>query len=64
METLDGGSKESSKAGMVLWQRVILFVFPMVTQGGVSAALGGLLPSTSGYSHVQYYISIVLMCIV
>ena len=61
---MERGLKESSKAGTVLWQRVMQFVFPMVTQGGVSAALGGLLPPTSGYSHVRYSISIVLMSIV
>lgn len=60
---MDRGLKESSKAGPVLWQRVVLFVFPVVNRDGVSAALGGLLPPTSGYSHVQHYISIVVMSV-
>lgn len=46
------GLKESSKSGTVWWQRVVMFVFPMVSQGGASAALGGLLPPTFGFSHV------------
>lgn len=52
---MDRALKESSKIGTVLWQRVMLFVFRMVTQGGVSAALGGLLPPTSEYSCVVLY---------
>ena len=48
---MDRGLKESARAGTVLWQRVMLFVFPMVTEGCVSSALSGLLLPISGYSY-------------